>query len=552
MPETYYMTSVQNALQNRDRAELMRQEKIDFEEQQREKKEQRAIAPKVLELFAEMQLKPPPSDQAAPPAAAAPPPPPVQPPAPGQSSVPMAAAPPPQMQQLGPPPGAAPSPTPQGAGPGAPMPAPAPIPPWKSMPGPPGGPQMGAPGPGQLSAPPSTEAPQEGSYTGGKGFLPPNMGSPEKFIQAMKKANVPPEQRHSMLKMVMPLIDKNNKQLLDEAGLELRIANAMVKAQDEELKRWRAERTAGQTDTKIAQKGEEIKQRQPLVDARVKKLGGQGGEPGKPVAWAPTKGTTEDSALTIQAWQYIEKGTLPYRKGTGGGKDANTKVMNRVGEIAKDMNMAPEEIVAQPADWKANASSLAFQTKKLDAIEGQLNSFHNNLDTWDNLAKGIPPAIGGERVKEFAKDLKKIDFIGIRSFDEVKLKIQQQFNDPSVAAMMVAAMAAAMDYGRIMQGPQSIASLTEGARNDAERLVNAAADDKARLGIRAALESDTQGQVKGIKDQLSTIRGRMGIKGGKGAAEKASAGKVEGAPAPYSDAEKEARYQKWKAEHAGQ
>jgi hypothetical protein len=113
------------------------------------------------------------------------------------------------------------------------------------------------------------------------------------------------------------------------------------------------------------------------------------------------------------------------------------------------------------ADWKANASSLAFQTKKLDAIEGTLNAFHNNLDTWNSLAQGVAPKLGGERVAAAAKEFQKIDFIGVKALDDVKLRIESQFNDPTVAAYMVAAMAAAMDYARIMQGPQSIASLTE-------------------------------------------------------------------------------------------
>ncbi len=227
-------------------------------------------------------------------------------------------------------------------------------------------------------------------------------------------------------------------------------------------------------------------------------------------------------ARDIQAWTYLTSKTLPYRKGTGGGADRNDAVLRRAGEIATSLGMTPQEISAMPAEWKANAGSLLTQTKKLDAIEGQLSSFHNNLDTWDSLAKGIAPKIGGPRVQALAKDLKKVNFTGVRSVDDVRFKIEQEFNDPTVSALMVAAMAAAMDYGRIMQGPQSIASLSEGVRKDAERLIAASADEKGRKGIMAALESDTEGQVKGMRDQLKKIKTRMGGKSSSEPSEKES------------------------------
>lgn len=214
----------------------------------------------------------------------------------------------------------------------------------------------------------------------------------------------------------------------------------------------------------------------------------------------------------ILAWDWLTTQKLPYRKGTGGGADRNDAVIKRGGELASQLGMTPQEVAAMPATWKANAGSLLMQTKKLDAIEGQLTSFHNNLDTWDSIAKGIAPKIGGERVKALAQDLKKIDYTGVRSIDDVKLRIEQQLNDPTASALAVSAMAAAMDYGRIMQGPQSTASLTEGVRKDAERLLAASADEKGRKGIMAALESDTEGQVKGQRDQLEKIRARMGGK----------------------------------------
>ena len=214
-------------------------------------------------------------------------------------------------------------------------------------------------------------------------------------------------------------------------------------------------------------------------------------------------------ALDIQAWDWLTTQKLPYRKGTGGGADRNDAVQRRGAEIAISLGKTPQGIATMPAEWKANAGSMLIQQKKADAIDAQLSSFHNNLDTWNSIASGVAPKLGGDRVKEFTKEMKKVDFIGIRTLDDMKLRVEQEFNDPTVSALMIAAMAAAMDYARIMQGPQSIASLTEGARKDAERLVSVSADERGRRGIMAALESDTAGQVKGLKDQLQVIKDRM-------------------------------------------
>ena len=223
-------------------------------------------------------------------------------------------------------------------------------------------------------------------------------------------------------------------------------------------------------------------------------------------------------AIDIQSWNYINKGTLPYRKGQGGGADRNDLVVRNAARIAGQLGMSAEELASMPAVYKADAQSLSKATQKLDAVQATLESFHNNLETFDNIAKGVAPKLGGEKAKELGKELSKINFIGVQSLDDIKLRIQQQVNDPTANALLVAAMAAATDYGRIMQGPQSAAALTEGARKDAMRLINAAMDDKARTAVMGALDSDTAGQVKGLEDQREKILGRMRSHRGAGAA----------------------------------
>jgi hypothetical protein len=305
------------------------------------------------------------------------------------------------------------------------------------------------------------------------------------------------------------LEDRDKTPIIKEAEYveNLKAKLATLKPTDPEAGRVRAEIRA-------------VEQHIKKVDAPPKYMINTGAQSTNPVT--PTPGTTMSDSqkaaaklgmtpdgLDIQAWNFINTRNLPYRKGAGGGADRNDIIVRRAAELAHELGKTPEELSAMPASFKADAQSLMVQTKKLDAIEGQLASFHNNLDTWDSLAKGIAPKLGGEKVKALASDLKKVDFTGVRSLDEINLRIKQQFNDPTASAVAVAAMAAAMDYARIMQGPQSTASLTEGARHEAERLINMAADEKGRKGLMAALESDTEGQVKGLRDQRDKIQRRL-------------------------------------------
>ena len=362
--------------------------------------------------------------------------------------------------------------------------------------------------------------------------LPPQMLSIPNMIAEMKKRGVPPEQQYAMVAKALPMVEAQNRAAVQEMGMQLRLSKETeqylrTRIAEEREARLREQAAKGTKDEQNAafavsgkpgselEKDKLVRQGMPTKSQRTGGGGGGAGAQGASPTSAGYKSAVDDAALDIQAWQYIEKGTLPYRKGTGGGKDANTAVMNRVAKIAGDLGMSPEQIVAQPAEWKANASSLAFQTKKVDAIESVLSSFHNNIETWDNIAKGLPPQLGTEKLK----GLGKIDFSQSKTFNDVKMKIQTEFNDPAVAAYMTAAMAVAMDYGRIMQGPQSIASLSEGVRKDAERLIAAGLNDKARAGVLGALEADTAGQLKGSKDQLVKIKSRMDSHGSeKGAA----------------------------------
>ena len=102
-----------------------------------------------------------------------------------------------------------------------------------------------------------------------------------------------------------------------------------------------------------------------------------------------------------------------------------------------------------------------------------------------------------------------MDFTGVQSLDEAKIKLQTQFNDPTAVALGVSALAAAMDMSRINSGGSaSIAQTAVSSMDLAHKIVNASANDAARAALKSSLEQDALGQLNGRKKQLKVISHR--------------------------------------------
>lgn len=491
-----------------------------FQQSQAEQREQKALAPKVLELFAEMQMPPPPQDkgpQAPPPGQPSVPmqmPQQVPPQGLGSAMAPMQLTPPPAA---GAPPGTAP-PMPQGAGPGAPMPpgppqGAAPAPPGMAMPPPGGAPAGGPPaqsmpppqgwqamprpmpaaggappGAGGLPPPPSQD---EHAYTGGKGFLPPAMASPEKFIETMKKANIPPEQRYQALKMVMPLIDKQNKQLLDEAKLELNIAQAMVRAQHQELAKWKAEKASEQKDRALGQVDKKIEQQQPVLDARVKKLTGAGAGAGGPAASAVKPETIDyyarQSLAGDNSWQVgLARGKV--------GQQLIAAVKDRIPELAKEGGVSPEEASAAKGTRDSLNSALRDRQKFVSASNQFVTNFEKQADIVDKYLK--PGAAGATPI--------------INKWIQAGRK--QIAGDPDVTALDIAVRGLAREHQRIVTGVTSNAQLHVSAQETADQLLNIAqTPEQVKAALKVMREEAKNareaglGEVDFLREQLKHL-----------------------------------------------
>lgn len=220
-------------------------------------------------------------------------------------------------------------------------------------------------------------------------------------------------------------------------------------------------------------------------------------------------------ALQAASLQYaLNGGKMP---SLGFGKSANIvntrlAIMQGVPIIEKMFNMTPEDLVNMPSSYKADAGALLKTTQKQSSVGAILDSFHNNIQTLQAIAQGKAPPLAGETIAALGDKMKKVDFSKIKSINSLKLYFGKQMSDPATASYLAAITTVAMDYARIMSSQgQSAAQVSDSARTEAMRLLDASYSPDAMQGIIGVLESDTAGQMKGLNDQVAKIKGRMGF-----------------------------------------
>ena len=221
--------------------------------------------------------------------------------------------------------------------------------------------------------------------------------------------------------------------------------------------------------------------------------------------------------------QMVANGTAP-----AGGRYMNGEVFDRMAKSG----VTAQSISTGRAGLRADQSSLIKATQKSDALHATLKSFHNNIQTWESIAEGEVPKLGGAKIAELGDKMQKLDFSKYTTYNDALIKVKTLTSDPAAAAYITAAMTVAMDYARIMasQG-QSAGQIAEGARNEAINLIKAGYNKDARQSMIATLESDTEGQLKGVTDQQNEIFERIARRAAA-SAQKPAAAAASNDPAP--------------------
>lgn len=497
--------------------------KFDLEQQQRERLERSHAA--AVETYP--QLTAPPEGP--------------QSPSPGQASVPMSPpqgqVPPPMAPGMGggmaslfgppsagglqPPPGS-PSPQPLNMGAIAGQP-PLGMPPqpagWRPSPAAPpslGGPPGGTAGPGMpgsLAPPPDRHA----------AALAEISNQPDWAANAIKKLTakgLTPNEIYNTLEAMAPLRDAHNKEVISTYRIEKLSAEAGERAAKAEKERLEAElgkpaKTTGEVQNAIFSAGGDptkpFDKQTPEVMARARKLvEAQEMRKGRTTinVGALDSGLSAD-AKTLAAEQYLATGQLPplYR-------DAKSRaaIIDLAAQLQKSRGGELSDVPGARGGFKADVSSLTQLTRRSDALEQSSKKINKDITTMMSV-------------------LDKGNFGSVTAINTPINKLRTMMSDPDLGKLELAAKIVGTEYERMINGGLlSIAQLHEGAREDAQRILNGNMSVKEIKAKVPLMRQEIDNQRSAFTEQLSDVRGRM--KGGAGAGGAAASKGLENAPAP--------------------
>ena len=241
-------------------------------------------------------------------------------------------------------------------------------------------------------------------------------------------------------------------------------------------------------------------------------------------------------AADIAVSAYVMNGKLP----TGGRSDLVAKRQDYVqagaDRVAKQLHMTSDELVTQPQRVKAQALALDQVTKKEAALDATYRSFENNIASWDQAARGIPPELAGKLDAETKALFSKIDFSDVKSLNDAKLYIGGHFNDPRVQPYLLTTLAVQADLSRILSSQgQSAGRVTDAAMAHAQGMIPNGLNDNARKTTIAALKADGQGQLKGLRDKRKDILANLSKVGIDASDKVAAPTDISAAPVAGSD-----------------
>ena len=237
----------------------------------------------------------------------------------------------------------------------------------------------------------------------------------------------------------------------------------------------------------------------------------------KDTEWKPsvvvTAPTLSKDALDMAADRFLTDGTLPTVSRPN--RDA---IVDRAAALAKEKGINPDR-VDQLAN-KANTSALTQLTKQETMVGAFEKNFIKNVDIVDRLSK-------------------KTDNTGVPLLQKwINEGKRATSGDPNLAGLAVAIKAVQNEYGKIVSGSMGNTAVAVSEIKRMEKLLNDAQTPQDVQAVLNVMREETQNRMAGFKEQKAELTSSM-----------RSATKAPNvSAAPYTDKEKERRYQEWKAQ----
>jgi hypothetical protein len=225
-------------------------------------------------------------------------------------------------------------------------------------------------------------------------------------------------------------------------------------------------------------------------------------------------------AIDMAADRFLTDGTLP----TGISKPNRDAIMNRAAAMAKEKGINPDR-VAQ-LEVTANKQALGQLSKTETMVGAFEKNFVKNVKIVENLNK-------------------KRDSAGVPLLQKwINVGKKAGTGDPDLAAINVAIKAVVNEYGKIVSGSMGNTAVAVSEIKRMEDLLNAAQNPEDVQAVLNVMRAETQNRMEGFKEQRAELTTSMR------SSTTAPAAKPN-PPTPYTDAEKERRYQEWKAKQGG-
>lgn len=470
-------------------------------------------------------VTPPPSDVKLP-----------QPMSPGQPSTPIA---PPMAAAFGPQGGAPPamqmppSSIQLPAGGGAPSGPAMPSPGWSpsraappALGGQPPSPGMPAGGaPGAVTPPPVPAAPQP---------PPTAYQSPQAMFQWGMKQGFKPEDVYDMVAAGMPIIDKQNRAVLDGMRIEIEVQNAARGAAD--AKRRELEAAAkGPGGTTVERESRRLQELEAAGKgqtteakalrghiARMDRTGGAGGAGAGGGGYgqefeklSPRQQTAVDWYATMQIG-----GDSTWRTGLSrvkGGAELIKAVDEYVPVKAQELGLSAADVGTNKAKRVASQAALTQTTKDLATLKPYVNMLDQNADILKGLAKKITKT-------DSALANKPINALG-----------KYVTGNPDVAEFLAQVEILKNEATRVISNPRLVGQMTDTARKEIESILNGEMSLAATERVIDRIKNDGERRLTTMETQQKSLE--SGIKGMMGPADKADAPAAKSGPPKKGDVE---------------
>lgn len=241
---------------------------------------------------------------------------------------------------------------------------------------------------------------------------------------------------------------------------------------------------------------------------------------GRSVSYTSSTPTLTRDALDLAADRFLTDGTLP----SGISKPNRDAIMNLAAKIAKDKGISPDRV--SQLETAANKQALG-QLSKTETMVGSFEKlFVKNAD--------LALLLG-----------KKVDNTGVPLLQKyINAGYRASGSSPDLKALDTAIEAVASEYAKIVSGSMGNTAVAQGEKKRIRELINSQLTPQDLIAVINTMKIETKNRMEGFKEQRAELVGSMR------SSTTAPAAKPN-APAPYTNKEKERRYQEWVKKQGG-